>query len=250
MPPAPETSRAARDDCRRGCAGLATDSSHPSEIARRLDVGFFVLRAWCPGAMHHFPGRHSSRNGIHVLVHAKREPPEPFAQLKGGGGCGHRRNRAPTGSTAARAKARAESLDQERAAEWPTSMERRARTFSMPPTASPRAATTSMAATGPTRFTDSAATTTCSATTAETNSSAATATTGSRAAGARTSSTAATTTTSCGARTATTSWTAAITTTTSTAASAPIRSMAATAEISPPTTARRRACTSRFNPSC
>ena len=41
-----------------------------SNSACRTDAGTFVLRCVRPGAMHHSAGRHTLRNGVHVLVHA------------------------------------------------------------------------------------------------------------------------------------------------------------------------------------
>ena len=159
----------------------------------------------------------------HVLVTRNARTAGTFAQPRDSGGDSHRRNRAPTGSTAARAghPGGAESLDQERAGPWPTSLERRARTFSMPTTASHPATTRSMRVMDTTPFTALAATTSSTARTAETRSTAATVSTGSTAARTTTASSAAMITTTCSARMATTSSTAAITTTTSTAAPAP-----------------------------
>jgi hypothetical protein len=81
--------------------------------------------------------------------HAIREPPVAFAQPRDSAGGSRRRNelRPPARHGAPAIQARAKSR-QGKGRTWPSSMEQRTRTFSLPPTASPPATTTSMEVTG------------------------------------------------------------------------------------------------------
>ena len=131
-------------------------SHEPPHRRAQRDANFSCCEVSCPGAMHRFADRYSSRRWRSPRCeHATREPPALSQHQRTA--CGSRRQNEPAArlrrrKTRAVIQAPRAKLRQGKGRTMASSMDRRTRAFSMPATGSPPATITSTEVMGTTRF--------------------------------------------------------------------------------------------------